>query len=122
MTADFFTTYSDVIKAGNPYHDSRGRFTTGPVSKIMSEYKRWRGLVETTASYDDKIAAGETMLLSLEKAKLSKAEWHKLAKALGMGSAASTSGVRVRQRIIARIHATQSHLRGSRAMGGRSAA
>lgn len=29
VTTDLFTIYSDVLKA-NPYHDARGRFTTGP--------------------------------------------------------------------------------------------
>lgn len=86
---DLFTPYSDVLKAGkgNPYHDERGRFASGPTSKLASEFKRWKALTSSSTSYDDRIAAGEKLIATMKEAKLSRAEWHKLGANAGDGDA-----------------------------------
>jgi hypothetical protein len=141
MNSDIFTTYSDLLKGrGNPNHDERGRFSSGPggggasTSKppkpkrpkkdtaVKSIAAAFNSFLQPGGSSDRRISYGEGLHNFINRAKLTKAQWHALAVATDTPVTRSWSGSKVKERILGRIRSLLAFEYKSRSRDGRSAA
>lgn len=130
---DLFTPYSSFLKY-NPNHDERGRFTSGPssgsaktktkkdtASRSVSDAINSFLSAKSSIGSDAYVQYGSGLINFLTRTKISKEQWHRIAKLTDTPVTRSWSGVKVKSKVLGRIRFLLDVEHKSRSRDGRSA-